>query len=155
MDAGRSIQRMHTGGSQRLIPPVCGLPEQSRYEGGAKGAWDVSRDLAETGKGPHAADEAREATPVPPAPAKSNCILFSEDDLATRPTDAQIIQPSPAVDAHETGITANYVAWLIEVSPAQSTGITFLVKVGPLPIVVCLQGNDGRDGTSVRRLTGL
>ena len=139
IESGRSMQRLHTGGSQRFMPPVCGLPEGSRYAGGAKGACDVSKGWAEVGGGPHAANEAREATPVPPAPAKSNRTVFPEDDFTTRPTDTKIVQPLPTIDANDTRVTANRMTWLLEKFPAQGTGIVFLAKAGFLISVISLQ----------------
>jgi hypothetical protein len=154
-ESGRSMQRLHNGGSWRLMPPVCGFPEASRYEGGVRGACNVSEAFVAVGKQPHTADEAREASPVPPAPAKADRILFSKDHFATRPTNAEIVHPPPAIHANNARITADYMAGLFEVPPAQGTGIPSFTKVSLLFGIVSLQGNHSRNGTSVGILTGL
>jgi hypothetical protein len=154
-ESGSSTQRLQTGGSWRLMPPVCTFPDRSRYEGGIKGTCNVSESLAKIDKEPHTADKAREASPMPPAPAESNRILFSEDDLATGPANAEIIRPPPAVNTNDARITADCVARLFKASPAQGTGIAFFFRTGLAPGVVSLQGNDSRNGMSVGTLTGL
>lgn len=103
---------------------------------------------------PHAADEAREASPMPPTPAKANCVLFPEDDLATGPANAEIVHPPPAVDANDARITADYIARLFEASPAQGTGVALDFKRRFVMGAVSLQGNDSRNGMSVGTLTG-
>jgi hypothetical protein len=106
------------------------------------------------GRGPHAADEAREASPMPPAPAKTNGVLFPEDDFATRPADAKIVHPSPTVDADYARVTANCMTRFFECSPAQGANVAFFIQICLLMSAVCLQRNDSRDGMSVGSLTG-
>ena len=91
---------------------------------------------------------------MPPPPAKANRILLPEEDFPTRSTDAEIVHPSSAVDANDARVTANCVAWLLKISPAQGPGTAFSVKATLLMSVVCLQGNDSWEGTSVGGLTG-
>jgi hypothetical protein len=153
--AGRSMQRQQSGGSCRLTPPTWGFPEESKYEGGSRGACNVSEALAGAGPGAHAADNAREASPVPPAPAKSNRILFPEDNFTTGPANAEIVHPPPALSTNNTRITAHCEAWFFEASPAQGTGIASFVTRGLLAGAVSLQGNNRGDRTSVRIMAGL
>lgn len=85
---------------------------------------------------PHAANNAREASPVPPAAAKSNRILFPEDNFTTGPANAEIVRPPPALGANNARITAGRIAWFLEVSPAPGTGIASFVTMGLLTGVV-------------------
>jgi len=152
---GRSTQSQQRGGSCRLMPPVWGFLEESRYEEGSKGTYTISKVLASTSPGPHVADNARKASPMPPAPTKSDSIFFPEDDFTTGPANAEIVHPPPALGTNNPRITANRGAWVFKVLPAQGTGIASLVTRGLFTGAVSLQGNESRDRPSVRTLTGL
>ena len=115
----------------------------------------LAKALAGAGSGAHAADNARKASPVPPAPAKSDRILFPEDNFTTGPANAEVIHPPPALSANNARITAHCEAWFFEVSPAHGTGIASFITRSLLTGAVSLQGNDRRDGTSVRIMAGL
>jgi hypothetical protein len=61
--------------------------------------------------GTHTTHETGEATPMPPAPAESNCIRLPKDNLSASPTYTDTPHPFPAFSANGSQPSADCKTW--------------------------------------------